>query len=161
MTEADNIAAVRSASLSPSSTASSTLTWLLDELVTSVAGARHAVVLSADGLVVERSGRLSRDDADQLAAMAASLHSVARGVGDRFGGGPVRQNIVEMQQAFLFVTAAGKGARLALLADNTADMGMIGYEMNRLVQRVPQHLTAASRGESVVVEGSAGIRHHG
>jgi predicted regulator of Ras-like GTPase activity (Roadblock/LC7/MglB family) len=140
--------------------ASSALTWMLDELVISVAGARHAVALSADGMVVERSGRLSRDDADQLAAMASSLHSVARGVGDRFGGGPVRQNIVEMEQAFLFVTAAGKGARLALLADSTADMGMIGYEMNRLVQRVPQHLAAASRSGSGAVEGHARIHHH-
>jgi predicted regulator of Ras-like GTPase activity (Roadblock/LC7/MglB family) len=129
----------------------SKLSWLLEELVTGVVGARHAVVLSTDGMLIERSSGLPKDEADQLAAMASAIQSLARGVGDRFDGGQVRQNIVEMARAFLFVTAAGEGACLALLADDTADMGMIGYEMNRLVQRVRQHLSAAPRNAPVGV----------
>ncbi|HEX3788106.1 MAG TPA: roadblock/LC7 domain-containing protein [Pseudonocardiaceae bacterium] len=121
------------------------LNWLLEELVTGVVGARHAIVLSTDGMLIERSNGLPKDEADQLAAMASALQSLARGVGERFEGGLVRQNIVEMAHGFLFVTAAGEGACLALLAEETADMGMIGYEMNRLVKRVRQHLSAAPR----------------
>lgn len=129
----------------------SKLNWLLEELVTGVVGARHAVVLSTDGMLIERSTGLPKDEADQLAAMASAIHSLAKGVGDRFDGGVVRQNIVEMARAFLFVTAAGEGACLALLAEDTADMGMIGYEMNRLVQRVRQHLSAAPRSTPVAL----------
>jgi predicted regulator of Ras-like GTPase activity (Roadblock/LC7/MglB family) len=50
-----------------------------------------------------------------------------------------------MDHAFLFVTAAGHGACLALLAEETADVGMIAYEMNLLVKRVGAVLTAKPR----------------
>lgn len=132
---------------------STKLNWLLEELVSGVVGARHAIVLSNDGMLIERSSGLPKDEADQLSAMASALQSLARGVGDRFDGGPVRQNIVEMSHAYLFITAAGEGACLALLADETADLGMIGYELNRLVQRVRQHLSAAPRNTPVAVDG--------
>ena len=49
------------------------MNWLLDNLVERVVDARHAVVLSADGLLIGKSLGLSRDDSDQLSAMA-SLH---------------------------------------------------------------------------------------
>ena len=49
----------------------SKLNWLLEELVTGVVGARHAVVLSTDGMLIERSNGLPKDEADQLAAMAS------------------------------------------------------------------------------------------
>lgn len=129
----------------------SSLNWLLEELITGVVGARHAVVLSTDGMLIDKSNSLSRDEADQLAAMASSIQSLARGVSKRFSGGQVRQNVVEMTRAFLFVTAAGEGACLALLADDSADMGMIGYEMNRLVKRVREHLSAAPRNTATAV----------
>jgi predicted regulator of Ras-like GTPase activity (Roadblock/LC7/MglB family) len=59
--------------------------------------------------------------------------------------GQVRQTLVEMDHAFLFVTAAGYGACLALLADESADVGMVAYEMNMMVKRVGAVLTAKPR----------------
>jgi predicted regulator of Ras-like GTPase activity (Roadblock/LC7/MglB family) len=53
--------------------------------------------------------------------------------------------MVEMDHAFLFVTAAGRGACLALLAREDADMGLVAYEMNLMVKRVGQVLTSAPR----------------
>jgi predicted regulator of Ras-like GTPase activity (Roadblock/LC7/MglB family) len=122
------------------------LNWLLEDLVGRVVGARHAVVLSADGLLLGRSPGLSKDDSDHLSAMASAFQSLARGTGRHFGGGQVRQTIVEMEHAYLFVTAAGHGACLAVLGDEDADMGMIAYEMNMLVKRVGNYLSAAPRG---------------
>jgi predicted regulator of Ras-like GTPase activity (Roadblock/LC7/MglB family) len=55
-----------------------------------------------------------------------------------------------MQRAFLFVTAAGKNTCLALLAEEDANMGMIGYEMNRLVKRIGQYLSSDERSAPVV-----------
>ncbi|EWM12593.1 MULTISPECIES: roadblock/LC7 domain-containing protein [Kutzneria] len=121
------------------------LNWLLDNLVERVVDARHAVVLSADGLLIGKSDGLSRDDSDQLSAMASAFQSLARGAGRHFGGGQVRQTIVEMEHAFLFVTAAGRGACLAVLAVESADVGLIAYEMNLLVKQVGVYLSSAPR----------------
>ncbi len=122
-----------------------TLDWLLDDLVDRVPAAQHAVVLSADGLLIGRSAALARDDAEHLSAVAAGFQSLARGAGRHFKGGGVRQTIVEMDHAFLFVTAAGKGACLAVLCAADADIGVIAYEMAMLVARVGQTLMASSR----------------
>jgi len=121
------------------------LAWLVDDLVDRVEQAQHAVVLSTDGLLIAASRGLSREDAEHLSAVAAGFQSLARGAGRHFGGGAIRQTIVEMESAFLFVTAAGKGACLAVLAAQQADIGLIAYEMAMLVTRVGQYLTTPTR----------------
>ncbi len=121
------------------------LAWLVDDLVDRVEQAQHAVVLSTDGLLIAASRGLSREDAEHLSAVAAGFQSLARGAGRHFGGGAIRQTIVEMESAFLFVTAAGKGACLAVLAGQQADIGLIAYEMAMLVTRVGQYLTTPTR----------------
>ncbi|MCG5217565.1 roadblock/LC7 domain-containing protein [Streptosporangium sp. KLBMP 9127] len=124
------------------------LNWLLDDLTTRVAAVRQAVILSTDGLAVGFSNGLSREDAEHLAAVAAGFQSLARGAGRHFGGGEVRQTIVEMEAAFLFVTAAGQGTCLAVLSDAQADVGHVAYEMAMLVKRVGQHISTAPRAVS-------------
>jgi predicted regulator of Ras-like GTPase activity (Roadblock/LC7/MglB family) len=121
------------------------LNWLLDSLVNQVAQVHQAVVLSSDGLLVGASTGLTRENAEHLSAVAASFQSLARSAGRQFGGGAVRQTIVEMDQAFLFVTAAGSGACLAVLAGSDADVGLIAYEMAMLVKRVGQHMSTLPR----------------
>lgn len=121
------------------------LDWLLDDLVTRVGEVRHAVVLSNDGLAVGASTGLRREDAEHLAAVSSGFHSLAKGAGRHFGAGGVRQTMVEMDDAFLFVAAAGDGSCLALLTAVTVDIGLVAYEMARLVKRVGEHLYAAPR----------------
>ena len=121
------------------------LDWLLDNLVSSVLGVRIAVILSPDGLSLGRSPGLSEADAGHLAALAAGAQSLARGVGVWSGYGDVSQTIVEMESALLFITPAGRGTCLALLADSNADAGQIAYEMEVLVKRVGQHMIANPR----------------
>jgi predicted regulator of Ras-like GTPase activity (Roadblock/LC7/MglB family) len=125
---------------------SANLTWLLDDLVERVPAALQAVVLSADGLMMGASAGLKREDADHLSAMAAGFQSLAKGASRHFRAGPVRQTVVEMESAFLFVSAAGQGACLAVLAANDADLGLIAYEMAMLVTRVGQNMSAPERG---------------
>lgn len=121
------------------------LDWLLDDLVAKVADIRKAVILSRDGLAIGISAGISQDDAEHLSAVAAGFQSLARGFGQHFGCGSPRQTIVELESAFLFVTAAGEGSCLAVLADSTADAGLIAYEMAILVKRVGQHLGVRPR----------------
>lgn len=121
------------------------LGWLLDDLVERVPSARQAVVLSVDGLLMGATRGLAREDAEHMSAIAAGFQSLARGAGRHFNAGPVRQTIVEMESAFLFVSAAGQGACLAVLADSQSDIGLIAYEMAMLVKRVGQTLTSPMR----------------
>ncbi|MFI1963389.1 roadblock/LC7 domain-containing protein [Streptomyces pathocidini] len=121
------------------------LDWLLDDIVTRIRDVRHAVVLSNDGLSVGSSDALSREDAEHLAAVASGFHSLAKGVGRHFQTGAVRQTMVEMDGGFLFVVAAGDGSCLAVLSTVNADVGLIAYEMARLVNRVGEHLGTPAR----------------
>ncbi len=125
------------------------LDWLLDDLVTRVANVDKAVILSRDGLAIGASSGLRREDAEHLAAVAAGFQSLARGFGAHFACGSPRQTIVELETAFLFVTAAGDGSCLAVLASLGADAGLIAYEMALLVKRVGQHLGVPPRPAQV------------
>ena len=126
-------------------TAPGGLDWLLANLTESVEHVRQAVIFSADGLVTGVSPGMGREDAEHLAALAAGVHSLARGAGQRFEGGNVRQTIIEMDAALLFITTAGHSTCLAVLADSDADAGQVAYEMTVLVKRLGQHLGTNAR----------------
>lgn len=121
------------------------LRWLLNDLVTRVPEAQNAIVLSEDGLLMAASAGLNREEAEHLAAMASGYQSLSRGAGRVFGGGPVRQTIIEMESAFLFVTSAGQRACLAVLSSSESDIGLIAYEMAVLIQRVGAALSTSQR----------------
>lgn len=123
------------------------LSWLLDDLVSRVASIRKALVLSGDGLAIGASDGLTREDSEHLAAVASGFHSLAKGVGRHFEAGRVRQTMVELDDAFLFVTAAGDGSCLAVLTAAESDVGQVAYEMALLVKRVGAHLGTAARGD--------------
>ncbi|MEU6580542.1 roadblock/LC7 domain-containing protein [Nocardia sp. NPDC046763] len=121
------------------------LNWLLDDLVDKLAGVRHAVVHSTDGLLLGYSGRMPREDAEHFSAMSSTLYGLSRSAGHRFDGGRVRQAVIELDHAVLFVTAAGDNACLALQAGADANLGMVAYEMNMTVQRVGSFLSTTAR----------------
>lgn len=129
------------------------LNWLLDELLAKVPGTRHAIVLSSDGLPLATSAALRDDASDHLSAMASSFQSLARETARFLEGGAVRQTVIEMDKAFLFVTAAGRGACLAVVGEADADVGLIAYEMNLLVVRVGNVLSSAPRSEPATLDG--------
>jgi uncharacterized protein len=121
------------------------LDWLLVDFVRNTAGARHALVVSADGLRMAASQDVDEALGDQLAAVTSGLLSLAQGIAQSFVAGPVRQTIVEMAGGYLFVTSISEGSMLAVFAERTCDMGMIGYEMTLLAARVGHMLTPGRR----------------
>jgi predicted regulator of Ras-like GTPase activity (Roadblock/LC7/MglB family) len=130
------------------------LSWLLDNLVNQVEHVQQAVVLSRDGLVVAASQSLTREDGEHLSALAAGVQSLARGTGLHFKGGEVRQTIIEMEHAFLFVSTAGKGTCLAVLTSAEPNVGVIAYEMAMLVRRMGKYLASEPRfpGHEIAAE---------
>jgi uncharacterized protein len=131
-------------------------TWLVNDLVDRVARVDQAVVLSHDGLLIAKSAGLSREEAEQLSAVASGLHGLARSAGRRFSRGSVRQTIIEMEAGFLFVTAGGNGACIAVLAAEDADVGLIAYEMAMLVARVGQYLSTPLRSAATASASTEG-----
>ncbi len=124
------------------------LDWLLDDLVRRVGPIGKAVILSAHGIALGASSTLQRADTEHLAALAAGLVSLARGAGQHFGGGSVRQTIIEMESGFLLVSTAGRGTCLAVIAEQGADLGLVAYEMAVLISRAGEHLRVDARGSA-------------
>jgi predicted regulator of Ras-like GTPase activity (Roadblock/LC7/MglB family) len=125
------------------------LDWLLDDLVRRVAHITQAVILSQDGMTLGASQTLQRDDAEHLAALAAGFQSLARGASRHFGGGAVRQTVIEMESGFLLVTAAGSGTCLAVITGPGADLGLVAYEMAILVRRSGEHIRVNTRATAL------------
>ena len=123
----------------------STMNWVLDDLVRRVDGIRQAVVLSRDGLMLGASASLSREDAEHMAAVAAGIQGLSRGAALRFDGGQARQAIIYMDRAMLFVMGAAHGSCLAVLCPANADHGLVAYEMAMLVKRLGQYLATNPR----------------
>jgi predicted regulator of Ras-like GTPase activity (Roadblock/LC7/MglB family) len=136
-------------------TSQNDLTWMLDELA-AVPDVLHAVVVSTDGLVVQKSTSLPQDAAELLAAGASSLHSVAAGTGRRLLSGPVQQVVIEYQEHTMFIASAGENARLAVICNADVDMGTVAYEMGRLVTRIGRYLGAEARPATHVGNGHSG-----
>ncbi|WP_326686690.1 MULTISPECIES: roadblock/LC7 domain-containing protein [unclassified Streptomyces] len=125
----------------------SKLDWLLESLLERTPGARHALVLSRDGLKLCRTPELSIDQADQLAAISAGIQSLSHGASVEFGNGSggVRQAMAEFYGGILFVVEAGDGAHLAVVADEDSDVGLIGHNMNELVEQLSEYLSSPPR----------------
>ena len=121
--------------------------WLVDSFVQQVPGVAHAVVVSADGLLLVASSGLPRERADQLAAVTSGLVSLTQGAARCFEAGGVVQTVVEMERGIVLTMAISDGSSLAVLASPSCDIGLIGYEMTLLVDRAGKLLTPELRAQ--------------
>ena len=112
------------------------LDWLVSVFAREIPGVSHAILVSADGLLVAASEHLPVERADQLAAVGSGLASLSTGAAQLFDGGEVLQSVVEMENGYLLLMRVGDGSHLAALASTSCDIGQVGYEMAVLVERV-------------------------
>ncbi|GAA1967068.1 roadblock/LC7 domain-containing protein [Catenulispora subtropica] len=139
------------------------LDWLLNDFAQRVPGVVHALAVSADGIVVAASPDLAEDQADQLAAVAAGLVSLLAGAARLLESAPVRSNLTELGDGFLFSMAVSDGASLLVYAERECDIGQVSYAMAELINQVGATLTPAARARmlselSEVPGGAAGGR---
>lgn len=114
---------------------------LLTDFTERVDGVRHGLVVSSDGLLVALSGAVSRDVADQFAAVTAGLTSLTHGASACFAFAGMRQVIVEMADGYLFITSVDDDTCLTVIADRSCDMALVGYEMTMLADTCARSLT--------------------
>jgi uncharacterized protein len=121
------------------------LNWLVTDFVERVSEVAHAVVVSADGLLLAHNSGFPQERADQLAAVVSGLASLTRGAAQAFEAGIVVQTVVEMEAGVLVVMTISNRACLAVLAATGCDLGLVAYEMTLLVERAGRMLAPASR----------------
>jgi predicted regulator of Ras-like GTPase activity (Roadblock/LC7/MglB family) len=110
--------------------------WLLDQFVQNTAGVLEAIAVSSDGLLLAASASQGQQNTEQLAAVTAGLTSLTRGAADMFGMDGVEQVLIEMTGGHMFVASISDGSSLAVLAEQDAELGLVGYEMAMLIDRV-------------------------
>jgi predicted regulator of Ras-like GTPase activity (Roadblock/LC7/MglB family) len=121
------------------------LDWVMSRFVEEVPDAAHAILVSADGLLMASSTSIPSERAEQVAAVSSGLASLAVGAARLFEGGAVMQTIVEMEMGFLMLMSVGDGSNLTVLTTDEADIGQVGYEMALLVDRVGRTVEAQAR----------------
>jgi predicted regulator of Ras-like GTPase activity (Roadblock/LC7/MglB family) len=122
------------------------LGWMLDDAL-KMPETRHAILLSADGLLMAHSERISVDDAERHAAGMSGLQSLARSAAE-FCSDPQtawRQTVTEFDDGYVFLVAAGPGAYLAVSATENVDMEAVSFRLQELVQRLGKELSTPPR----------------
>lgn len=134
------------------------LGWMLDEVL-KVPEARHAILLSADGMLRSHSQGVSRDEAERQAAALSGLRSISRSTAEFCGdeSSPWQQTLVEFTDGYVFLVAAGTGAYLAVSATQHVDMETVTYRMQKLVDRLGKELTSPPRQDAGQGRSGAGV----
>jgi predicted regulator of Ras-like GTPase activity (Roadblock/LC7/MglB family) len=125
------------------------LGWMLDNAM-QMPETRHAILLSADGLLVAHSESIGRDDAERHAAAMSGLQALARNTAEFCGETPAgwQQTVSEFPGGYVFLVAAGPGAYLAVSATEKVDMEAVSFRLQELVQRLGKELTSPPRQDT-------------
>ncbi len=115
--------------------------WLMVNFVRGTPGVDHALAVSSDGLLIALSSSLDRAAADKLAAVITGMRSLAHGASGELGKGQMMQVLIEMTDGYLFVSAISGGSTLGVVTTRTCDLGLVGFEITLLVERVGAQLT--------------------
>ncbi|MFR9794799.1 roadblock/LC7 domain-containing protein [Streptomyces sp. MS06] len=122
------------------------LSWMLDSAL-EIPGALHAVLISADGLLMARTKDFEKDNADRVAAAMSGVQSLSRSLGFfcEDPGHRWRQTLVEFDGGWVFLISAGDGAYLGVSASPDVDMQDITFRMQQLVGQLGKALAAPPR----------------
>jgi len=115
--------------------------WLMANFVRSTPGVEQAVAVSSDGLLIAMSTQLERASADKMAAIITGIRALAHGAANELAKGQVMQVLVEMAGAYMFVSAISGGSTLGVVTTRDCDLGLVGFEITLLVERVGAQLT--------------------
>lgn len=125
----------------------SDITWLLNDFVEKVHGVTHALITSSDGFPLTASSDVRPDDAEQLAAIASGLLSLAGSSAALYGKGNCEQIIIRLTRGYFLFMGIGTGAGLAVLTGPDCDMRVVAYEMTQFVTNAGHALTPELRAD--------------
>lgn len=100
-----------------------------------VEGVSAAVVVGRDGFVIESaiSGKI---DIDALGAMASTGMGTSEAMGTELGKGNLDQMLVELEKGPIILSPLSADELIAIVADSTANVGRIRYELKKNKERL-------------------------
>jgi uncharacterized protein len=132
---------------SPHSQEVSQFGWLVTNFTERIPHVAHAVVISADGLLLTASDGLADDRAEQLSTIAAGAISLIQAAADLTDTGNVLRTVIHMEYGNMLMMSIRDGSCLVALAAPDCEIGQIAYEMSVLVDQVGEMLTPELRIE--------------
>jgi uncharacterized protein len=118
-----------------------TFNWLLDAFTSNTAGVLEAIAVSSDGLLMATSATKDRANAERLAAVVSGMTSLAGGAANWYSLGALNRVIIDMAGGYLLVAAISSGSVLGVIADRSANLGTVAYEMTLFANRAGAALT--------------------
>src|SRR5690348_8043022 len=118
-----------------------TFNWLLDSFTTNTAGVMEAIAVSSDGLLMAMSAIKDRSNAERLAAVVSGMTSLAGGAASWYALGGLNRVVVDMTDGYLLISSISSGSVLGVVADRSANLGTVAYEMTLFAGRAGGALT--------------------
>jgi predicted regulator of Ras-like GTPase activity (Roadblock/LC7/MglB family) len=109
--------------------------WLLDSFTSNTAGVRETVAVSSDGLLMAKSAIQDHANAERLSAVVSGLTSLATGAATWHALGGLNRVIVDMTDGYLLITSIGPGSVLGVIANRSANLATVAYEMTLFANR--------------------------
>ena len=110
------------------------LKTLLEEFLR-VEGISAAVVVGRDGFVIE-SAISGNVDIEALGAMASTGLGTSEAMGSTLEKGELSQMIVELEKGPILLSPLSPDELIAIVADTSANIGRIRYELKKNKQRI-------------------------
>ncbi len=115
--------------------------WMLNRFVEETPGVLCTQTVSADGMDLAHSTAMTQMQADQMGAIASGLASLTESAAESFGILPVVRQVIEAAGGWILITRISSRASLMVLAEHSADLGLVGYEMSRLADQAGEVLS--------------------
>ena len=107
---------------------------LLEEFL-KLEGVSAAVVVGRDGFVIE-SAVSGKVDIEALGAMASTGLGTSEAMGVSLGKGELSQMLVELEKGPIILSPLSADELIAIVADTTANIGRIRYELKKNKERL-------------------------
>ena len=110
--------------------------FILEAFVAETPGVTYAQTVSADGMHLAASAGFGQTERDTFAAIASGLASLTDSAVETFGLGTVNRQIIEASHGWILLSRISTTAAMGVVAEPSADLGLIGYEMTLLAKRL-------------------------
>lgn len=111
------------------------LSQVLRRILTDSPGVEASALISEDGLMI--ASALSPDlEETRVAGMTATLLSLGARAATELGRGEVREVIVRGEKGYAVMISATRGSLLLVLANETAKLGLVFYDMNEAISLI-------------------------
>jgi predicted regulator of Ras-like GTPase activity (Roadblock/LC7/MglB family) len=108
--------------------------------LTKVEGINSAVVVGRDGFVIESSDAKNVVDVEAIGAVISTGTGASEMMGKELAIGELQQSMVEFKNGIVLTSLLGREAVLAVLADLSANLGNIRYQVKKRAPEIQRAL---------------------